>query len=70
MFEFITPLTFLLLSNSLLTIGLILNQNESVKDSMNSQTSSSSTNPLEVLTWICLFVQLILLLIKIKMMEY
>ena len=70
MFEFLSPLTFLLLANSFLTIGLILNQNESFKDSITSQTSSSSTNPLEILTWICLLIQLILFLIKIKIIEF
>jgi hypothetical protein len=53
--------------NSFLTIGFILNQNESNKDSMTPQ--SSSTNPLEILTWGALFVQLFLLLIKIKIIE-
>ena len=47
--------------NSLLTIGLILNQNESAKDSSITQNSSSITNPFESLTWICLVIQLILL---------
>jgi hypothetical protein len=57
--------------NSFVTIGFILNQNESTKDSMTAQTQSSSslTNPLEILTWGCLFVQLFLLLIKIKVVE-
>lgn len=55
--------------NSFLTIGFILNQNESTKDSMTPQSSGSSTNPLEILTWGCLFVQLFLLLIKIKIIE-
>ncbi len=52
--------------NSLLTIGLILNQNESTKDSSTTQNSTSITNPFESLTWICLFIQLILLLVKFK----
>ncbi len=69
MFEFFSPLTILLLMNSFLTIGFILNQNESTKDSMTPQSSGSSTNPLEILTWGCLFVQLFLLLIKIKIIE-
>lgn len=71
MFEFFSPLTILLLMNSFVTIGFILNQNESTKDSMTAQTQSSSslTNPLEILTWGCLFVQLFLLLIKIKVVE-
>ena len=65
MFDFLSPLTLLLFLNSTLTIGLVLNQNESTKDSMNTQ-SSSSVNPLENITWICLATQLILLLIKVK----
>lgn len=55
--------------NSLLTIGLILNQNESAKDSSITQNSSSITNPFESLTWICLIIQLILLLLKFKFNE-
>lgn len=69
MIEFLSPLTILLLTNSFLTVGLILNQNESIKDSMNTQSSSSSTNPLETFTWGCLFFQIFLLLIKIKISE-
>lgn len=69
MIEFLSPLTAVLLGNSFLTIGLILNQNESVKDSMNTQNSSSTTNPLESFTWVCLFFQIFLLLIKIKINE-
>ena len=55
--------------NSLLTIGLILNQNESATDSSITQNSSSITNPFESLTWICLVIQLILLLLKFKFNE-
>ena len=55
--------------NSLLTIGLLLNQNESAKDSSITQNSSSITNPFESLTWICLVIQLILLLLKFKFNE-
>jgi preprotein translocase subunit SecG len=69
MFEFLSPLTFLLLGNSIVTIGLILNQNESSKDSMNTQNSNSSPNPLETITWICLVFQIIILLFKIKLTE-
>ena len=55
--------------NSLLTIGLILNQNESAKDSSTTQNSTSITNPFESLTWICLFIQLGLLLLQFKFNE-
>ena len=69
MIESNSPLNILLVVNSLLTIGLILNQNESAKDSSITQNSSSITNPFESLTWVCLFIQLILLLVKFKFNE-
>ena len=69
MIESNNPLNILLAVNSLLTIGLILNQNESAKDSSITQNSSSITNPFESLTWVCLFIQLILLLVKFKFNE-
>ena len=65
----ITPLTFFSFVNSFLTIVLVLNQNESTKDSLMSQTARSSVNPLERLTWISLLFQLILLVIKIKVTD-
>ena len=69
MIESNNPLNMFLALNSLLTIGLILNQNESAKDSSITQNSSSITNPFESLTWICLIIQLILLLLKFKFNE-
>lgn len=69
MIESNNPLNIFLALNSLLTIGLILNQNESAKDSSITQNSSSITNPFESLTWICLVIQLILLLLKFKFNE-
>jgi hypothetical protein len=65
-FESISPFLGIFILNSTLTIGLILNQNESIKDSANTQSSSSSPNPLENLTWFCLIFQVILFLLKIK----
>ena len=69
MIESNNPLNMFLALNSFLTIGLILNQNESAKDSSITQNSSSITNPFESLTWICLVIQLILLLLKFKFNE-
>ncbi len=66
MFESISPFLGILILNSTLTIGLILNQNESIKDSANTQSSSSSSNPLENITWFCLIFQIILFLLKVK----
>lgn len=63
------PLTLILLINSILTVGLILNQNESTKESATTQKSSSLSNPFEIATWVCLTLQLILLLIKLKVTD-
>ena len=60
-------LTTFLLINSLLIIGLISIQNES-KDNNNTQ-SSTTTSPLEILTWGMVILELILLLIKLKINE-
>ncbi len=66
MSEETSPFNLILFLNSFLIIGLILNQNESTKDSVKTQNQSSSSNPFETLTWICLMVQIILLIIKVK----
>jgi hypothetical protein len=70
MIESNNTLTLILGINSLLLIGLILNQNDSTKDSVTSQNSNSLRNPFENITWISLIVQLSLLLIKIKINEF
>jgi hypothetical protein len=70
MSELTSPLTLLLLLNSTLTTALILNQNDSGKDTASNQSSNFSSNPLEKFTWICLIIQLILLLIKTKITDF
>jgi hypothetical protein len=47
--------------NSLIAIGLILNQNESAKDA-TSNTTSELANPLQNITWFCVALEFILLL--------
>jgi uncharacterized protein with PQ loop repeat len=69
-FEASNPLNFILFLNSFFIIGFILNQNESAKDSVTTQSSSAGSNPLEKLTWISLILQLSLLLIKIKTNDF
>lgn len=69
MMESNTTLNIGLSINSVLLIGLILNQNESAKNSSTTQNSTSITNPFESLTWICLFIQLVLLLLQFKFNE-
>lgn len=61
--------TFLLVLNSFITSGLILNQNDSSKDA-TSNTSTQITNPLEKFTWLCIFFEFFLFLIKSKLNDF
>ena len=70
MIQLTQPLTLMILINSAITITLILNQNDSSKDATTNQNSSSLSNPLENVTWICFILQLILLLIKTKITDF
>jgi uncharacterized protein with PQ loop repeat len=62
----INPLTILLILNSIFLIGLIVTQNET-KDPGSIQSNSTTTSPVELVTWISLAFQFILLLIRIKL---
>jgi hypothetical protein len=66
MTEFLGPLTILFIGNSLLTITLIFNQNESGKEN----NSSSSSNPFENATWFCFLFQLIFFFLKTKTTDF
>lgn len=68
--EITSPLTIIVGINSILLIGFILNQNESAKDSITNQKSTSLSNPFEKVTWIAVILQLSLLLIKIKITDF
>ena len=61
----LNPVILLLIINSIFLIGSILTQNET-KDPGSIQSTLSSTSPLELVTWISLLLQFILLLIKLK----
>ena len=60
----------LLIGNSLLTILFILNQNDNNKELSKTNNSSSAVNPLEKFTWVCLFIQLVLFLLKTKTTDF
>ena len=66
MIESNTSLILILLFNSILVIGLILNQNDTSKDALTSQNSRMQVSPIEKITWFSLILQFFLLLIKIK----
>ena len=59
----------LLIINGLVTLLLILNQNESAKDATSNTTNTEISNPLENITWFCVFFELILLLINSKITD-
>jgi hypothetical protein len=69
MIESINPLNSLLLLNSLVLIGFILNQNDSAKDSVTNQNASSLKNPFETFTWFSLIFEFSLFLLKIKITD-
>jgi len=61
----ISLLSLLLIFNSVFLIGSIVSQNET-KDPGSIQNNSAITSPLELVTWISLSVQFVLLLFRIK----
>jgi hypothetical protein len=65
-----SSLNIILFVNSFLAIFFILNQNESTKELTANSNSNSASNPLENITWGCLFVQLVLLLVKTKTTDF
>jgi hypothetical protein len=60
----------LFFGNGIVTIGLILNQNDSTKEAITSRNSTSPSNPLEKFTWGCVLLQLILLLLQTKVTDF
>jgi len=62
------PFSFFLVSNSLLMLGLILNQNDVTKDS--TKNPSSNLSPFEKITWLSLSLQFFLLLIQTKITDF
>ncbi len=64
--------TIILLLNSFATVTLILNQNESAKDAASNANSANTeiSNPLQNITWICVTLEFILLLLKSKMNDF
>jgi preprotein translocase subunit SecG len=65
-----SSLNIILFVNSFLAIFFILNQNESSKELTANSNSNSASNPLENFTWGCLFIQLVLLLVKTKTTDF
>jgi hypothetical protein len=66
----LTPLTILVILNSFLTLGLILSQNETTKDTTTNSVNSEISNPIQNLTWVCIILEFIFFLIKSKINDF
>jgi len=64
----LNPVTIILIVNSLSVVSLVLTQNETAKEELSKKSSSS--NPLELVLWFTIILELILLLIQTKVSDF
>lgn len=64
----LNPVTIILIVNSLSVVSLVLTQNETAKEDLSKRSSSS--NPLELVLWFTIIIELILLLIQTKVSDF
>ena len=64
----LNPVTIILIVNSLSVVSLVLTQNETTKEELSKKSSSS--NPLELVLWFTIILELILLLVQTKVSDF
>jgi len=64
----INPVTIILIINSLSIVSLVLTQNETTKDEISKKSSTS--NPLELVLWFTILLELMMLLIQAKVSDF
>ena len=64
----INPVTIILIINSLTIVSLVLTQNETTKDEISKKSSTS--NPLELVLWFTILLELMMLLIQAKVSDF
>ena len=64
----LNPITVLLIINSFSLIGLVVTQNETTKDEISKKSSAS--NPLELVLWFLVILELIALIIQTKVSDF
>jgi hypothetical protein len=64
----LNPITLILIINSLGVISLVVTQNETTKNEISKKSSSS--NPLELVLWLSVIVELITLLLQTKVSDF
>ena len=64
----LNPVTIILIVNSLSVVSLVITHNETAKEDLSKRSSSS--NPLELVLWFTIILELILLLIQTKVSDF
>jgi|LauGreDrversion4_2_1035121.scaffolds.fasta_scaffold3490985_1 hypothetical protein len=64
----LNPFSLFLIINSLIIISLVLSQNEISKDSVTQ--NNTRTNPIEIILWISIILEIIILLITEKITDF
>jgi len=64
----LNPFSLFLIINSLIIISLVLSQNEISKDSVTQ--NNTRTNPIEIILWISIILETIILLITEKITDF
>ena len=64
----LNPVTIILIVNCLSVVSLVITQNETAKEDLSKRSSSS--NPLELVLWFTIILELILLLIQTKVSDF
>ena len=64
----LNPVTIILIVNSLSVVSLVLTQNETAKEDLSKKSSSS--NPLELVRWFTVMLELIVLLLQTKVSDF
>ena len=64
----LNPVTIILIVNSLSVVSLVLTQNKTAKEELSKKSSSS--NPLELVLWFTIILELILLLVQTKVSDF
>ena len=64
----LNPFSLILIINSIIIISLVLSQNEVSKDSVTQ--NNTRTNPIEIILWISIILEIIILLITEKITDF
>lgn len=64
----LNPVSLILIINSIIIISLVLSQNETSKDSVSQ--NNSRTSPIEIILWISIIFEILLLLITEKITDF